>query len=170
MSIEELFSQLSTRLLGGLMIHDQLSNYYLFLGLNGYSLEQESHYESESKSYRLVNKYYLKRYNKLIPETKIDSPRIIPSDWYKYNRFDVDNSTKRRAVENGFKEWKKWETETKSLYQDIYRELSDLNEISSADMVEELIKDVDEELELVDRRIIELKSADYDLVYILDQQ
>lgn len=170
MSIDEIFSQLSTHLVGGLMVHDQLCNYFKFLSLSGYAIEQEEQYESESRTYRRVNSFYIYRYNKLINESGVENPKVIPSDWYKYSRFDVDKLTKRNAVEKGFTEWKKWETATKSKYEVFYKELYDLNEIASAEMVKELIIEVDDELKRIDDRLLELKSVDYDLTYIQEQQ
>ena len=45
-----------------------------------------------------------------------------------------------------------------------------LNEVSAALFLVDFIEDVDEELELIDRRILALRSVDYDLVYVNELQ
>ena len=48
MTIEQVFSRLATRMIGGMMFHEQLMNAYLFMGLPGYAKCHEYHYISET--------------------------------------------------------------------------------------------------------------------------
>ena len=146
MTIEEIFSQLSAHMIKGLMIHDQLSSTYAFLNLCGYRKCHEYHYFAESFNYRCLQDYYLDHYNKLIPETKIDSPEVIPATWYKYERMDVDANTKRAAVKDMMKIWVEWETTAKQLLEQSYKELYDMGEISAALKISCFLKDTTKEL------------------------
>lgn len=41
MTVEEIFTELSAHMIQGLMFHDQINSYYLFLGLNKYACDHE---------------------------------------------------------------------------------------------------------------------------------
>ena len=106
--VAEIFSDISAHQIKGLMVHSQLSDYYRFLGLNCYADCHKERFESESKGWRKLADYYIEHFNKLIVEKAIDDPAVIPADWFKVSRLDVDTSTKRRAVERGMQTWVEW--------------------------------------------------------------
>lgn len=170
MTSEDIFSQLISHMIKGLMVHTQLAEYFAFLGFNGFQYEQEHHYIEESKSYRKIFNYYINQFNKLINENKVDNPKLIPANWYNVNRFDVDAVTKRKGVKNGFEEWKKWEIETKQTYEIYYKEILEIDDISSRLIIEKLIEDVSEEIRTINKRILELEDIEYDLIYINEIQ
>ena len=64
MTINEIFSQLSQHMIKGLMMHTQLSDYFNFLGLKGYSQCHKYHYFEENNNYKQLCDYYLNHYNK----------------------------------------------------------------------------------------------------------
>ena len=164
----EIFSRLSDHMLKGLMIHEQLADYYSFLDMRGFADEHERRYREESDNYRSLKRFAMDHYNMLIAGSSVETPKIIPSTWFKYTRYDVDISTKRNAIENGFKEWRDWESKTRSFYEEHYKELMAINEISACLFLEDFIKDVNEELHEIDKQILELKAIDYDLSEILE--
>lgn len=168
MTVEEIFSQLSVHMIKGLMVHEQLANYYDFLGLEVFRLEHEHQYVEESASYRRLNHFYISHYNKLIGESKIENPNVIPESWYKYSRFDVDTTTKKNGIENGYKVWKDWETETRKKYENLCYELFKMEEISASLFLHELINDVEEELQRIDKELLELKATSFDLTYVME--
>ena len=170
MAVAETFAQLAKHMVKGLMVHDQMVNYFDFLGLDGFRLEQEKHYREESENYHRLCHFYMTHYGGLINPGEIANPNLIPQSWFKHVRSDVDNSTKRNGIENAFSEWKKWELEARKTYENAYKDLMSLNEVSAALFLVEFMKDVDEELELIDRRILALRSVDYDLVYVNELQ
>lgn len=145
MEVHEIFSELINHSIQGLMFHDQMANYYKFLGLDGYAECHEYHFLKETCGYRKLQKYFICHYNKLVPETRFDNPDVIPDSWYNYTRQDVDAATKKNAVKSGLTEWVAWETTTKDLYQRMYKELYDLGEIATAMFIQEYIQDVTEE-------------------------
>lgn len=170
MTLEEIFSQLVSHMVKGLMVHAQLAEYFAFLGLNGFQYEQEFHYIEESKSYRKIFDYYINQFNKLIDENRVDNPNLIPQSWYKTERFNVDNVTKRKSIKNGFEEWKRWEIETKQMYVNFYKEIINIDDITSKLLLEKLIENVNEEIREINNRIIELEDVEYDLIYINEIQ
>jgi len=170
MTLDEIFSELSSHMVKGIMLHSQMASYYDFLQLKGYVRCHEYHFISESNSYRKLNRYYLNHCNKLIHETRVENPEIIPENWYKYSRMDVDIDTKKNAIKTAMNKWISWETETKELFERVYCELLDLNEIATALFIGEFVKDVDEELKWADRECLDLMSVNYDMTYILERQ
>ena len=121
MTLEEIYRDLSAHMIKGLMVHDELANYYGFLGLDGYRCCHEYHYMAENCGYKKLNKYFIHHHNKLIPYKDIDNPNVIPDSWYRYAREDVDNATKENAIKRGLSIWLEWEKETKRLYQNMYK-------------------------------------------------
>jgi hypothetical protein len=170
MTVEEVFAEIGTHMIEGMMTHEALANYYDFLGLKGYKRCQEYHYLSETISHRALNRYFINHHGKLIPEKHVDFDDIIPESWFAHERMDVDPSTKRKAVQDGYSKWMKWELETLELYQKLHKELLELGEIADATKVENLICDVSQELKCVDREILDLEAVDYDIVYIIECQ
>lgn len=154
----------------GLMVHEQLANYFDFLGLDGFREEQDCHYIDESRRYRELCHFYTNHYNSLISIGQVEDPKLIPQSWYKYTRFDVDTNTKENGVENGFKQWKDWELSTRSLLVRFYKELENMSEISSCLFLKQMIRSVDHELHYIDDMILKMKSTGYDLVYINELQ
>lgn len=170
MSIGEIFKSIIAHQLEGVMFHVEMADYYSFLSLSGYAAEQEKHAREEMASYRLMSRYYTEHYNRLVGKPEFNDPAVIPDVWGNYRRQDVDASTKRQAVKAGFEKWTTWETETKALYQSLYKELIKADDYAGAFRVEQLVRSVDDELAGAQARQLALELVDYDAVYIADQQ
>lgn len=170
MTVEEIYKKLSSHMVKGVMIHEQMSDYYDFLNLHGYKRCHEYHAKCEMRAMRKLHRYFINHYNRLIEEDVIENPNVIPASWYRYTRQEVDTNTKRNAVKAGIEKWVAWETETKSLYQNMYDELIGLGEVAAAKKLCCYIHATDKELQWATRKHIDLVSADYDIGYILSQQ
>lgn len=170
MTIEEVFSQVSKHMIEGIMTHAQLADYYNFLGLKGYSKCHEYHFLSENFNFRKLSWYYLKHFNKLIPELPNDNPNIIPSTWFKYLRQDVDANTRKTALQGGVEKWVTWEYNTKAFYQNMYNELINMREVAAAEELKKYIIDVDDELAHAQQRHLEDSSIDFDIFDIIAKQ
>lgn len=170
MTIDESFATISDRMIGGIMFHIQLSNYFNFLGLKGYAECHKYHYYDENKHYVDLCDYYINHYNKLIAEKKIENKGIIPDDWYMFTRFNVDSNIRKTSIKTGIDQWVKWERETKAMLEQQYQNLINLNAIAMAKKVEEIIKDVDEELAHAEKKLLFLKAVDYNISDIMNEQ
>lgn len=170
MTCDEVFKKIINHMVEGLMVHEELSNYYLFLGLPKYAKCHEKHYFFENKTYKKFYNYYITTYNKLIPNIKVSVPEVIPQSWYQYVRQDVDMKTKQTAVKAGLEKWVEWEQDTYVLYQEMYKELIALNKVHDAIIVKELICDVKEELDNITQYHLNKLSTNYDMVYIIEEQ
>ena len=170
MTINEIFAHLNSHMIEGLMTHAQLSDYYDFLGLKGYAKCHNYHFYSEGTNYREISNYFLTHYQKLIPEQQIPNPHIIPDSWYNYTRQDVDENVRKAAIQTSFDRWEQWETETKKLYETLYQELINMEEIASAEYVKTLILDVSEELKDAQQFNLENKAINFDISVIMERQ
>lgn len=170
MTLHEIFTEIAQHMIKGVMTHEQFSQYYLFLGLNGYSKCHYYHYLAETKSFCKLCKYYIAHHNKLIDEGRIENPHIIPDSWYSYTRQDVDSATARKAVKSGLEAWRDWEAETKRLYSTMYSELLKMGEAADAAYLMCLISDVDHELCKVEKYRLEKEKTGYDMGSILAEQ
>lgn len=167
MTIEEIFNQLASHMVEGIMYHDDMAKAYDFLALRGFARCHDYHHICETKSYRELSHYYSTHYHKLIQLNKLDQPQIVPESWYKYTTLDVDISTKRNAVKELMTKWVKWETETKNLYQAMRQELCSIGEVAAALYIDCLICDVDEELVWAQKKQIKLETLGYDIGAII---
>ena len=170
MTVEDIFSAIAQHMIKGMMTHEQLSNMYMFLGLPGYACCHNYHFLAETMSYRKLCKYYINHHGKLIDEGKIENPGIIPESWYRYERKDVDISTKKNAVRSGLEKWHAWETATKKLYEQMYVELINQNEVASAEFVKGLVCDVDHELKKVEGYWLDKTATNFELPRIIAEQ
>jgi hypothetical protein len=166
----EIASEISSHMIKGLMFHSQMADYYKFLGLSKYSECHENHYKKEDCAWRKFSNYVIEHYNKLIPEKEIESPDAIPQSWYDYSRQDVDAGTKSKAVKAGLEKWLEWETETKTLYQNMFYELLMMKEVAFAMHLKHYIKDVDCEITDVTQYQLNKSSVGYDIGVIISEQ
>lgn len=170
MTIDEIFSKLGEHMIEGLMVHSQLSDYFCFLGLDGYQLCHKYHYFEENSNYKKLGNYYLHHYNKIIIEQPFKNPSMIPENWYQFTRQDVNVPTRKVAIQKAFEKWIEWERDTKNLYEMLYQELISLDAISAALEINKYIKDVDDELSEACQKHLELTAIDYNVSDIIQEQ
>lgn len=169
-TVEEIYAEINSRMIAALMFHSQMADYFDFLGLRGYKRLHEYQYVSEGKERCELNRYYINHHNRMIPDRYEGSVQMIPEGWKNANRISVGKSTKQKAVEDGFNEYRQWESDTKALYEKYAVTLRDDGHIADALRVEMLVDDVDGELKCLERMLVDLISAGYDMVYIVESQ
>ena len=170
MSTEEVFKKLSGHMLEGMMLHEQLANYFNFLALEGYKRCHEYHYLEETNAHRMVQEYYINHFNKLLPWIRPNTTDIIPQSWYPHVRQDVDEGTRREGIRGGLGRWRDWEAETKRLYQDLFGALLSIGEIAVSEVLRELVADVDGELAEAEELFLECSAVSFDLAVIVPDQ
>lgn len=163
---ESVFKEIDGRQITALMFHDQMADFFDFLGLMGFKRMHEYQYFAESAEHRATKRYFLNHHNKLLMSGSISDPKAVPDTWYKYTRFDVNPQIRKQAVQDALDSYQRWETETKEFYENCAKTLIDNGYIADAQRVMQLIEDVDMELKCLDRLIITLKSVSYNDVYI----
>lgn len=169
-SVDDVFAEINARQIAALMMHDQMADYFDFLGLSGYKRLHLYQYFAESKERRDVAHYYINHHGKLIPDRFEGNVQMIPESWRSANRMSVGKSTKQKAVEDGFSVYLGWEQATKDVYQKYATALREQGYVADAIFVDRLVEDVDNELERLERIITNLITSGYDPVYILESQ
>lgn len=170
MTVSDIFKDLSGHMLKGVMFHGQMADYYGFLNLYGYKSCHEYHAMKEYKAYRDMHTFYMGKYGQLLEEEKIENPSVIPQTWLGYNKKEVDRSTKRQSVKNAAERWVHWESEAKAMLCTMVQDLREIGDEIASGYVLQLAKDTADELEWAQKKHIDLSAADYDIIYILDQQ
>lgn len=162
----EVFSVIMARQITALMFHDEMADLFDFLGLRGFKRMHEYQYLAESAEHRGVSRYYMNHHGMLLDCGELDPITVIPDDWYKYTRDDVSATTRQQAVQRAMQQYRQWETDTKALYEKCAAHLISWKKIADFNKVNDLIKDVDEELKYLERLCLELQAVDYDCSYI----
>ena len=170
MKINELYTEVSNHLLQGIMNHEQLSNFYDYLGLTGYAKCHEYHYLSESCNYRKLQKWYIDMYDKVIPESKIENESIIPNTWYTEIKQNTTFENRQDYIKFGFEFWINWEESTKKLFERACRDCLDMGELSSIFIFAELLNDVNAELKEAKKNEMERIATDFDINEIVEEQ
>lgn len=170
MTVEEIFAKISAHMVKGLMVHENIANMYQFLALDGYKCCHDYHFLAETISFRKLNQFYIDSYNKLILDTKVDNPDVIPESWYKHTRFDIDSSSKRTYIKNILNIWHDWEAETHKFYCEMCENLKELKEYSAANYIKCLIRDVEDELLDIEHKQLKLMSVDYSMTFVVQRQ
>ena len=157
-------------MLEGMVFHDEMKRYFEFLGLDGYAKCHKHHYLEETEGYHRLCEYCISHHNKMIQPRDMKRPDVIPESWYRFDRKDVDVSTKQNGVKDAIRKWVRWEKETKSLYEEMTLELIQMEEIASAEFIKNYVKAVDEELSKADKKHIQLETVGYDIGFIVSDQ
>ena len=166
----DIFNEISRRITKGVMFHAQMADYLDYLNLHGFKRWHEYQFFSESAELRGVHRYVLNHCNRLIDDGEVTATRCIPISWLNNTRLQVDTSTRKQAIKEALEKWYQWETETKEFLEKQFKKLTENSKIADANKVNELIKDVDQELKCVTRKMLEYKAVDYDMTYIMFQQ
>ena len=163
-------SEISDRLVQALMFHDQMTDYFDFLGLHGFKRMHEYRYFRENAEMRGVHRYFLNHYNELLNDNKDRADDYIPMAWRGVNRMDVNEQVRKDSVKNSMENWRTWESDSKKFYEMKVGSLKDLREFACADKVMGIVRGVDKELKCIDRLMLELKAVGYDMSVIIDMQ
>ena len=173
MNIEEIANLVAQRLLQGSMNHQDFSNYYHFLGLEGYKECHKYHFIDQTLNYKDFINCYISQYDRLIPKFSFDSLtqiKIIPDNWYGFTRIDVDTQTRRNAVKSGLEKYVQWEKDTKHFFEDMIKEACAVSEYGLAEKIKEYLKDVEEEIKKAQKEHLAIRASDYDICTIVDRQ
>ncbi len=175
MPIEEICKLIAQKLLQGCMNHQEFSNYYNFIGLQGYKLAHEYHFFEQMIHYRDFITYYIQHENRIIPEFSTESLvsssfSIIPNNWYGYLREDVDLTTRRNAVKSGLEKYIRWEKQVKAFLEQMYSQALNQRYITLLFEIKKYICLVDEEIKEAQKTYLQIKATDYDLPTIVSKQ
>lgn len=172
MTCEGLYVEMSNRITSAVMMHADMADYFSFLGMHGFKRVHEYQYLTESIGRNRLHREYIDIHNKIIPDNYDIRSRasVIPKDWVKYTRSDIDDSVTPKFVRHAMEIYRDWEKETVEMYSCIYCMMLENMWVSDADIVKEYINDAQYELKKIYRLIEELQDTGYDTVYMVEMQ
>lgn len=167
---ESVYNVINEHMCKGVAFHEQLADYFCFLGLKGYKKMLEYQYMKECAEKRDLHRRYIEVHQKILPVKQVRIPEFIPSDWSRYTTEDIDDTVVSKFVRAALKEWKNWEEKTKDLYEDQCDILMQAGLISDSEFVKDLIVDVEKEMKKVAQIMESLNGTGYDATMIHSQQ
>lgn len=165
-SAKEVYSAICSRQVVALMFHDEMADFFDFLGLYGFKQMHECQYCKESDERRHLKNFYMQQHNRILMQDDVEPVEVIPSDWNKYTRMDVTVPVRKQAVQRAVEQYRAWEVETKALYERCAYYLLEWHMISDFNKINGLIEDVSCELKCLEKLCLQLKAMDYDPGYI----
>ena len=170
MTLNEIFSELSTHMISGMMVHEQLMVRYWLLNLPGYAKCHEYHYLSETIGHNRLLEFVTNRYDYLVSPGVPSDPGLISKKLYETRRDHVSIEERVEVIDSTFDEWIRWESETLNLYKSAYSYLLSANEIDAANFVSKYIDDVSSELIYAKNEQLAKESMNYDMPTIIEEQ
>lgn len=169
-SAEQIYVGLDEHMKKALCFHEQLADYFCFLGLQGFKRKLEYQYMCEVAEGRKLHHKYINIHKKLIPVHQIEVIQFIPREWSKYTTEDVNDNVLPKFVKSAIEQYKEWEEETKELYEELWQKCINVGLVADAKYISELIEDVTKELKKINRMHEQLNGTGYNAVSIHDMQ
>lgn len=160
---EAVYSDINEHMCKALAFHEQLADYFCFLGLQGFKRMLEYQYMKECAEKRKLHKRYINIHHRVIPFRQVTLPQFIPSDWSRFTTDSIDDSVIPKFVRSALNQYKDWEEKTKELYKEQCAILMDANMVTDYEFVKELVGDVEKELKKIHRLIENLNGTGYDV-------
>ena len=168
--VENIYNILNEHMCKAVAFHEQLADYFCFLGLHGYKRMLEYQYMVECAEKRKLHRRYIDVHKKILPVKQVQIPIFIPADWSRYTVEDIDDTVVSKFVRAALNEWKSWEEKTKDLYEEQCETLKNAGLVSDCNFVEGMIEDVEKEIKKVMRIIESLNGTGYDATMIHGMQ
>ena len=166
----DILTELKARSIEGVMFHDKMREYFLYLGLHGYAAMHSFHETEERLGAEKLTDYFMAQNGSLIPDKALTAPDVIPAQWYRMRRQDTDAQWRRRAIRDGMTAWRDWEKGTAVFLKDIIFRLASENETTYSRIAEQKLSDVESEIAGVEEIIFDLESIEYNLPIIIEKQ
>lgn len=170
MTTHNIFTKLSNRMVGAMMIHTQLTELFNFIDLKPDAKRQKKQLHEESDGLIKLEKYAAQHHHILITSDNPPQVDILNLDILERPNDKLSPDNKIYLIQYALKEWIEWEKESKIIYEDAYRNLVDMSEIATADFVLRYVKDVDKELRDAEFLYRVRDAIDWDLPTIYDEQ
>lgn len=168
--LEQIYSEIDERMCMALAFHEQLADYFCFLGLQGFKRMAEYQYMKECAEKRKVHKRYIDYHHKVIPVKDYKKPVMIPKEWGRYTTHDIDDSVVPKYVRIALEEWYNWEMETKECFSELCEKLMSIGQHTDYEFLKEMILDVEKECKKITRMIEQLNGTGYDTTTIHGMQ
>ena len=119
--MKTIYKVVFTYLIRAIMIYDELSQGFCFLGMPGYESHFDRLYKRANEAYRDTCDYYIDTTGELPPGIDPDYTTIIPGKWY------AGKPDPKEASGYLLNRWRDWERESRDVYRECYDKLLDRN-------------------------------------------
>lgn len=170
MTVYEIFTSLSNRMVGAIMIHTQLNQLFTFVDLLPDARRQEQQLQEETHGYAELNKYFSQHHHGILFANNPPQIDIFDSSVFRKSNEELTPKDKVYIIQKGMKEWIEWEQGSKEIYKDAYHGLLDISEVASADFVLRYVNDVNRELKDAEILFRVRDGINWDLSTIYDKQ
>ena len=161
--LEDVYLKIDERMCKALNFHEQLADYFCFLGLQGFKRMCEYQYMKECAEKRKIHKRYIDIHHKILPTVGCSGVNIIPKEWERHTTHDIDDSVIPKYTKMALKTYYEWETETKDLYKEFCNKLLQMGEHSDYEFLKEIVLDVEKEIKKIMRLYENLNGTGYDV-------
>ena len=166
MQISEVYGMILKRQIEGVMFHDEMAQYYAFIGLHGYKHFHKNQSKEEMRAYMRTWCFYIDQYGRLPDEQQAKDPEVIPIAWRSVNMDAVSPTVKKQAVKDAIEKYVDWENETIRIYEQACSELWDMGDYIGGEKVKQNLVEANCELRKAKHKRLMLSAVEYDLSYI----
>ena len=165
-NVIDIFSEIHSRQVRGVMFHNETAQMFDFLGLRGYKRQHEYQMLEEIAEMRSTERFTINNIEMFVKDVSVEKAGVIPSNWYTAKRSSVTESDRRNWVKELTRKWCEWEAETLKLYEKNFKELCDNGYVYYADKINDLIKKVGKEFKYARREYIVVTTEDISAIML----
>lgn len=157
----DVFKDVIRNMVEGTMFHNQMIQYFEYLGLSGFAELQKIRFEDENNEMVKLQRYIVEVYGVVVGDINPDSRNYIPQEWSENLRESLENGQVWEYVKFGVETWKDWESKSRDLYGKRYFELSDLRDAGGSEQIMEVVKETEREMRFAYELMCLLRGAYY---------
>ena len=161
--MRENLERLAKFVLDGVMFHQGMTDLFGFLQLKGFYKWQKCQRDEELEHFDKIKCYIYKKYHMFIdvqPSDTGEITNVIPENWRGHSALDASSSDVANAVRDAIDKYIQWEKMTKDKIKSLLPDEDD------ACLINEMLKDVCEEIQKVECLKMKLQSTGYNTFYI----
>ena len=162
----DLISKVNDRFISAIAFHRAQRDLFVFLSLEGFSQLHSYQIIVESKMQENLKTFIIKTYHHL-PSDSASKAFYIG---IKKSRLDLTPDYAWKENTNSFKQYRAWESETLSIYEDIAQQLNKSGDLIGYNYIKNIALEVHKELIKVSDMIIAYSAIEWDLSQIKSEQ
>jgi hypothetical protein len=152
--------QIIQRQTEGLMYHDEMSDYYAFLGLGMLKKLHHKQTKEELCSLRKAKCDYISTFG-MLPFYTATDPKVIPSEWKNKTNVEVDEKSLKLLIQSSLLSYLTWEEETCDIYKASAKVFKENMNFPLYREACEMIEEVQEEICKINELLLDAALYDY---------
>lgn len=169
MSIE-ILSEVNHRFAQARAHHREQADLFWFLALPGYAMLHEKQLAEESLTQRRLKRFMLLESPQMTYDVIPEDAGVLQPLVGSKKRTELLPDDRWSIIKRSFTDYLRWENNTLKAYELAAKRLFEHGCIAAYEFVIEIIRDVAEEVRMVDDMVVALSGMEWDLPTITDQQ